>query len=723
MSVISPSTTSAQAAARVASLMESRRVAIVGASERSMFLRHLIGSIDGAGGVGSAPDVHLVNPNAQGLVFGRETVRSVADLPRDLDLAFIAVGAPRVIDAVEQIADHGIRNAVVLSGGFAEAGDEESRALQAELVRVAEQREITLLGPNTLGFLNNTTGLIAMGTRLPTEIPTGDIAIISQSGAVGSTLVNFAAQDQIGVSWVMATGNEAMLTASDAVAYAAEDEHTRVIALYLESVRHADEFLAAVAMANQAGKRVIACKVGRGSAAARVAAAHTGGIAGDDDVVEAAFRQHGIIRVYSAEELVYTAGVASATGGAIGRRIGFISMSGGFCAQAADLGERAGLEFPEFGAETIEDVSRIPEAPGVVNNPLDTTGTATTRVGALADITEAVAGDSRVDALMLGVPAPHTPEALANHLSDVVAEAAERLSTSTVPTFFVENISARTSQLAANYFRSHNARFLSGGLAHVVRALGRLAERTEWEATRAAAPHRSAPLDNDEAINDTDPGPQGWDEVRTRDYLASRGVTVVPGEHVMSEADALVAADRLGYPVVVKAVGAALQHKSDMGGVVLGIGDADELRAAYKSVQERIIAATGTPPDGVLISPMRSSGIELIVGVVADPTWGHTLAVGLGGVWTEAMKDVSLRVLPVTAADVQEMLTELRASILLDGYRGGPSVDREGLVQQILAVARAARTAPRPVLSLEVNPVLASGDRIEALDALVEWSD
>lgn len=699
-------------------LMGASQVAVVGASEKSMFLRHLFGSIDGAVDGMEASAIHVVNPRAEGTVFGRTALPTIADLPSEVDLAFLALGAPRVAQAIPELAAHGIRQAVVLSGGYAEEGTVEGVRLQRELVELARAHGVVLLGPNTLGFVNTVTGLTAMATRLPPRLPRGDIAIVSQSGAVGSTLVNFAAQDQIGTSWAVSTGNEAMVTAGDVIAYATRDDHTRVIALYLESVRQPRAFLEAVDLANTAGKTVIACKVGRGEAAARVAAAHTGGVAGDDDVVEAVFRQHGIVRTHSAEELVYTASAASVTGGRVGRRTAFVSLSGGFCTQAADLGDRAGLTFPQLGEGTVAAVRAVPEAPERIYNPLDTTGTATTRVAALSEIAAAVSADEQVETLLLGVPVPHTPEALENHLTHIVAETAERLAANVVPTYFVENVGARTSEIAANYFADHKARYLSGGLAHVTRALGRLANRTEWAAARSTPVETAATI----AALDVDPGPENWDEPRTRDFLDRCGVRMVPGEHVGDVEAAVEAACRLGYPVVLKAVGADLQHKSDIGGVRLDIRDEQQLRAEHAALVRSVEAAAGKAPDGVLVSPMRGRGLELIVGVVADPTWGHVLAVGLGGVWTEIMRDVSLRVLPVSAGDVEEMLGELRGAALLDGYRGSQAVDRAELVRQILAITGAVASAPRDVLSLEVNPMLARGTEIEALDALVEWA-
>lgn len=697
----------------LAGLFAPRSIALVGATDKSGWSVNTFANLRATGFRGT---VHLVSPRG-GTVHGEPAVRSLAELPEPVDLAYVMVPTSAVLDVLREGADRGIRNYVVLTSGFGEVG-EEGRRLEREVVELARDRDLTVLGPNGNGYVNAAAGIAPYGLPIPPPLLAGSVGIVLQSGALASSVLAFAQARNLGISLLTSMGNEALLSVTDVVDHLVDDPATTVIALFLESVRHPEEFARVARRALDAGKPVVALKIGRSALASRTARAHTGALVGDDDVVEAAFRQLGVVRVRSLEDLVVTAGLLAEVGPLPGPRIGVVTPSGGASEIIADRAEDEGLVLPPYAEATVERLrARLPGFAAVAN-PLDVTGYVVVDRLLLADALEIVTGDPGLDAVLLLSDPPRARPADPALTLAVHRRTAEVVAASPLPVVVMSNVLTDVSEFGRQVQADAGFPHVAGSIEHGMTAVG--------HAVRWAAAHRRAtgrgplPPVQAAAVELGEPGTV-WAEHRAAAVLAEHGIPVVPGE-LADDADAAVAAaERLGWPVVLKAAVEGLGHKSDVGGVRLDLRSPDELREAHATML-RTLAARGIDGVRTLVQPQRPpGGLELLVGVVRDPAWGPTLAVGLGGIWVETLRDSSLRLLPVDAGEVRRMLAELRGARLLEGVRGGPPADLDRLAEVVVAIGDLAGRLGDRLESLEVNPLLVDGERVEALDALITW--
>jgi acyl-CoA synthetase (NDP forming) len=693
-------------------LFHPTSIALVGATDKSRWSWSTWANLSGFTG-----PVYCVNPRSE-TVHKQPAYKSVSDLPQPADQVYVMVPTDAVLPVLREAAAQGTRSAVVLTAGFGEVG-EEGRRKEAELIAFARESGMVVLGPNGNGFINLTAGITPYGLPVP-DVRTGSVGFVLQSGALASAVLTFAAARDVGVSRLVSMGNEAIVSLTDVVDHLVDDPATTVIALFIEQVRAPAEFARVARRALRAGKPLVALKAGRSEVGARVAIAHTGALTGDDAVTDAAFRQLGVVRVGSIEDLTITAGLLADMGGGpegqgggkgtwpvSGRRAGFVTASGGACEIIADRAEEEGIELPPYAPATAAALTEICPPFATVQNPLDVTGYVVVDPGLLRNAAEAAADDPGTDLTVVMIEPPRSeprggPEKAIQRLS-ALAEVRRQASQ---PMVFMTHTVADITPYTRTLLDDAGFPYLLGGVEHGLTALGnviRWSEHHRRELLRGAR----APVMNRKITA------EGGDAL---EVVASAGIPVVPTERADSADEAVAAALRLGLPVAVKA-GEQVAHKSDVGGVRLGLRTVEDVRHAYESVAE----AAASP--GCVVQAMRSGGVELLVGVVRDPAWGPTLAIGLGGVWVELLKDVALRVLPVDREDVSEMLGELRGAGLLDGARGAGPVDRDRLVDVIERFAALVDVLGDRVQSLEINPLWADGGRIEALDALVTWPD
>ena len=726
---------------RLREFFAPRSIAVVGASDTSGWARFVAAGSKAAGFGGPLIPVHPVHST----VWGQPAVPSLRDLAEPVDLAFIMAPADAVEGVLDDAAVAGVRNVIVLASGYREVGD-QGRAQEDRLTARAAGHGITLLGPNCLGFVNAHARAAPFALTVPPSLPAGPVGIALQSGALGGVVLAFAHAHAIGVSTLATMGNEAMIATTDVLEYLVEDEATRVICLFLEQISDPVRFAAAAERAGRAGKPVVVLKVGASQAGRQAALAHTGAIAGDDAVVGAVLRQLNVIRVTSLEELLCTGALLGYGRRPAGRRMGVVTTSGGACDLIADRATAEAIEIPPFTPET--EAAITPHVPpfAAVRNPIDVTGyfLANRRTAALTavdHVLDAVVADPGIDfVLFTGLTLPDArpdDEVLAGMLAERARWLGERIASAPVPVIPVGHTCVNLSRYGRELLGASGIHLLPGidlGMTALGHALRWLENRADPDA-EARGVHRDAGRaggagDAGDAglvrsagpwAGAADPG-EPWSEAAARDLLASSGVPVVPGELVNSADDAAAAARRLGPPVVLKVCSAQIAHKSDIGGVAVGAGTEEEIRAAYARVRAAGEAVPGARIDGVLVSPMRTGGVELIAGVTADPTFGPVLAVGLGGVWVEVLRDTSLRMLPVDPGQVKRMLAELRGSPLLTGGRGGRPVDLDALAEVICLVGDTAVRLDGSLRALEVNPLWADGNRIEALDVLVVTS-
>jgi acetate---CoA ligase (ADP-forming) len=714
---------------RLREFFAPRSIAVVGASDTSGWTRFVVAGSRAAGFGGPLIPVHPVHRT----VFGRPAVPSLRDLAEPVDLAFIMAPAGAVEGVLDDAAATGVRNVIVLASGYRELGG-QGRAMEERLIDRAVGHGITLLGPNCLGFVNAQARAAPFALTVPPSLLAGPVGIALQSGALVGVVLSFAHAHAIGVSTLATMGNEAMIAATDVLDYLVEDDATRVICLFLEQISDPVRFAAAAERANRAGKPVVVLKVGSSQAGRQAALAHTGAVAGDDAVVGAVLRQLNVIRVTSLEELLSTAALLGYDRWPGGRRMGVVTTSGGACDLIADRATAEAIEIPPFAAAT--EAAITPHVPpfAAVRNPIDVTGyfLANRRTAALTavdHVLDAVVADPGVDfVLFTGLVLPDArpeDEALAGMLAERVRWLGERIASAPVPVIPVGHTCVNLSRYGRELLAEGGIQLLPG-IDLGMTALGHALRWLENQGVPAAAPYdeperAAAGLMPPAAVTGrgvADPG-QLWSEAAARELLAGSGVPVVPGELVNSADAAVAAARRLGLPVVLKVCSAQIAHKSDIGGVAAGPGTEEEVRAAYQRVSEAGRSVPGALVDGVLVSPLRTGGVELIAGVTVDPTFGPVLAVGLGGVWVEVLGDTSLRMLPVDPGEVKRMLAELRGSPLLRGARGARPVDLDALAEVIWRLGNTAAGLDGSLRALEVNPLWADGDRIEALDVLV----
>src|SRR5258707_5274670 len=347
---------------RLRSLFEPRSIALVGASDKSAWsLMIHVGLTEG----GFDGRVYYINPRSP-VVHGQPTVAGLTEIKEPVDLCYIMVGTEGVLPVIHEMIAAGIHNAVVLTGGFAEQ-DEHGRELQEEITRLAAEHDLAIIGPNCMGYINIEKRIEAMATLPERPLLPGSVALISQSGALGGMMLNYAHTQNVGLSMLVSTGNEATISVTDALQYAVEDEATKVIAIFMETIREPERFVQIARQAFERGKPIVALKAGRSEITARVALTHTGALTGDDRVIDALFRQLGIVRINSIEELIHTANVFATIGPLPGRRLGVVGISGGACDLAADLAEEAGVTLPVFSEQTRQNLLALLPVIGPAN--------------------------------------------------------------------------------------------------------------------------------------------------------------------------------------------------------------------------------------------------------------------------------------------------------------------------------------------------------------------
>ena len=710
-------------AAGVRALLCPRSIAIVGASDKSRWSRDAFDNLTGGGFTGA---VHLVNPRG-GLVHGRAAAESCTAVGAEIDLGVVLVPGHAVEDAIRDLGAAGARSAVVLTSGFAETGP-AGAASQSSLAAFARDRGIRLLGPNSLGFVNFVQPAAVWTTPIQAPSKRGGVAVVSQSGATAYFLANLAYQQDVGLSHVISTGNEADLDCGSFVEALLGDPDTRAIALFIETVRGPGRFVRAARAALDAGKPLVVLKVGAGEATARAALAHTGALVGDDRVFDGLCRQSGLVRVRAIEELLATADIMARTGVLRPGGLCVVSNSGGVCEIAADAAHLRGVPLPEVDAATAAVLRRAIPAFGTPHNPLDVTGGVTPE-GAGAAV-RAVAAQPDVAAVLCPwYEVPTAEEGFSPRLARLYEHLSPALNEAPVPGLLVSYTAAAVNAVARKIVAETGLPYLACGLDRAITGLAGAFWWSERHRDRAAAPAPSAGPDaasGDPAPVDPASGDPAPERPRSeRDALAfleRHGVPVVPAALAADEAGALAAARRIGGPVAVKIASPDIAHKSDIGAVALGAFGDPAVADAFRRVTAAAAAgAPGARIDGVLVSPMRGRGIELFVGVSRDPQWGPVLAVGLGGIWVEVLQDVSLRLLPVGPAEIRRMLGELRGAKLLAGGRGVPAAGLDAVSGAIARIGEAALRLGPDLAALDVNPLWVRGDRVEALDALFVW--
>ncbi|AYV28314.1 acetate--CoA ligase family protein [Streptomyces sp. CJ_13] len=645
--------------------------------------------------------VHPVHPTRTS-VFGLPCRASVAELPEQVDLAVLLVADP--LPVVEELAEAKVKFAVAFASGFAETGD-AGAAAQARLAAAVRRSGLRLLGPNT--------NLNAF-ERFRDDLDGPAIALITQSGHQGRPV--FTLQELgIRLSHWAPTGNEADLETSDFISYFAERPEVGAIACYVEGLRDGRQFLLAADRAARNGVPVVAVKVGRTETGARTAASHTGKLTGADTVVDAAMRQFGVIRVDGLDELQDTAALLARARKPLADGVVVYSISGGTGAHFSDLASEAGLSLPTLSRAKQDELHQwIPEYLNVAN-PVDNGGHP---VGDWRGrkIIDAILADPSVGVLICPITGPFPP--MSDRLAQDLVDAAEQ-SDKLVCVIWGSPVGTEEAYRTTLLGSSRVATFRTfGNCITAVRAyLGHHRFTAGYRSPFEDAPRTPSPSYR-KAQALMRPGQQ-LSEHAAKQLLRAYGIRVPREQLVTSAAAAVRAAGLVGYPVVMKASGPQLGHKTELGLVKIGLTSASQIRDAYRELTD-IARYENVPLDGILVCQMVERGVEMVVGVTRDDLFGPTVTVGLGGVLVEVLHDAAVRVPPFGEDQARAMLTELRGHALLEGVRGAPPADVDALVEVVLRVQRMALELGDSLSELDINPlmVLPRGQGAVALDAL-----
>jgi acyl-CoA synthetase (NDP forming) len=690
----------------LAAFFRPRNIALVGASDKSAWSTRICSRFGMFGHEGRLYAVNRSGSPAHGL----PGFTSIGDIPERVDMAYIYTPASAVADAVRQAGAAGIRNVVVLSSGFAETGEDGAR-LQAELAAAAEEAGVIMLGPNSLGFANIADRCVC--TSMPTRQPvrSGRLGIVSQSGAVANELAKFAHTQGIGVSFIGATGNEAHLGIADLVEYLVDDPGTGAIALYVEAINDPPRFVEAAARARQANKPVAVIKLGRSAVSAAVAQAHTGSLVGDDKAFDAMCRRYGVIRASSIEELILTASFIEKVGPISPPRIALASVSGGACGMYADLAEMHGLATPQFTERTKAALREALPGFAATLNPLDVTGATLQDPKIWPGAVAALLADPGIGLVVASTVLPNTPTEVEGMGADIRAMVAGYRAAGKPPVACGMSLQER-SDVQREFLKEVGLEIVLPNLEFAVRALAHL---QRWSERPVAAPPTLP-----KAAGTTRPS----SEREVLAHLAAHGAPVIPAVVARTAEEAAKAAEALGVPAVLKIASPDIVHKTEAGGVRLNVSGAAAARTAYEDIKRAVSAhAPSAQIDGVIVSPMREQAVELIVGVARDVDWGPVIVAGLGGIFTEALKDSQVRMLPIDAAEARSMLTDLRGAKVLEGFRGAPPADLDKLAEVIVAIGDAALALGPELAALEVNPLRVSGGEVECLDGVAVYAE
>lgn len=680
-----------------------RSVAIVGASRHAGSIgRKLLDAIIASGFRGA---IYPVNPKAAE-INGLRTYSSVKDLPETVDLAVVVVPRHAVLGVVEDCGMRGVRAVVVITAGFAEMGA-EGVALQQRLVEMIRRYGMRMVGPNCFGLLNTDPAVRLNATFSSAFPPHGRVAMSSQSGAIGLAVLAAARRLHLGLSGFVSIGNKADISSNDLLEYWETDTSTDVILLYLESFGNPRRF-ARIARRVARHKPIVAVKAGRTLSGRRAAGSHTAALAASDVAVDALFRQAGVIRADTLDEMLALATALSDQPLSKGRRVALVTNAGGPAILCADACEAAGLSVPEPAAETKARLAAFLPATASLKNPVDLIASATPDHYRLA--IETVLPAEEIDAMIvlyISVTVSDTAAIADGILAGIrSARQGSGAGKPVLVCWMAEEDTHRAMVLQAEGIPTYSVPETPAEV------LAKIATYAAW---------RTQPLGVIPEFPDMDYSAvrnlchtilhergRGWlSAEETRRVLSAAGLPVPPGGLARTAEEAAALARRIGFPLAVKLASRQLVHKTDLGGVRLNLSTEDEVQVAFETIRERVRGdGLLNAMDGVWVQPMQRGGVEVLVGMTQDPLFGPLIAFGLGGIHVEILGDVRFRITPLTDRDAGDMVREIKGYRLLEGYRGHPPADVKAIEEVLLRVSRLVEEVDE-ITELDLNPIFA----------------
>ena len=690
-------------------ILRPTRIAVVGASRTPSTIGHQI--VANLVRYGFSGAVYPVNPKAP-TIHSMPAFSAVGKIPDPVDLAVITVPKEAVLDVAEECGAAGVKALVVISAGFREVGP-EGAARERQLVEIVRRHGMRMVGPNCMGVLNTDPGVSMNATFAPSMPPFGRAAFVSQSGALGLSVLDYAQEYGIGISQFVSVGNKPDISGNDLLEYWEHDPAVGMILMYVESFGNPRKFLEIAGRISRI-KPIIVVKSGRSKVGARAASSHTGALAASDAAVDALLAQAGVLRAASVEELFDLAMAFSARAIPASRRTAVVTNSGGPGILAADALESTGMELADLAAESVVKLKPLFPAEASIRNPLDMIASASpagyrAALGALLD-------DPNVDSALaifvppLGITQADVAEAIAAAAATRPAkpvfailmgraglpQGKAELHEFGIPAYIFPESAARALSVVCRYreWRERSAEIES--VLHV--------DRHRVQALIAAARRE---------------GIRKLPELETLQVFGAYGIAAASAGLARSLDEAVAMAERTGFPVVLKVVSPQIIHKTDVGGVRVGLDNADAVRVAYAEITQNVSRlAPGALVHGMLVQQMLRHGRELIAGVVRDPAFGPLVMFGLGGVLVEVLRDVIFRVAPIARADARDMLAGIRGASMLDAVRGSPPADRPAIEEVLLRLSRLVTDFPE-IEEVDINPLLATSEGAIAADGRI----
>ncbi|MDO9401991.1 MAG: acetate--CoA ligase family protein [Polaromonas sp.] len=689
-------------------LFNPRAIAVYGASSDPT----KIGGrpLDFLKGSGYDGPLYPINPKSA-MIQGLPAFATVSAVPGPVDMAIVAVPAPGVLAALEDCAAKGVGGAVVLSSGFAEVGGQGAQ-WQQQITALTRRTGMRVVGPNCMGIINVRRRIL--GTFTPSAagfgLVPGRISLVSQSGAFGGYCLSLIRQRGLGLNLWITTGNQCDVDFADCVNHYAQDDGTDVIMGYVEAATDKDRLVAALALARERGKSIVLMKVGSSEAGAQATASHTASLAGSDQVYDGLFKQYGVYRARTIDELFDVAYACSvARQPPKGNRIGLLTVSGGVGALMADVATECGLDVAPMPEDAQRRLKEILPFAGP-RNPVDMTAQLVNDLTLFEKNFQLMLEEGGYDVVVAFLSSVGQVAELSSNLLEQLKKVLQRFPDRTVIMSMLASAEVRKLYEAAGVM-------LFDEPTRAVRAasaLVHLAAEAERAKTLSAPPALPAGA--------LAPPAHAINEIEAKRVLASAGIPVVRELLAVSEDEAVRCAAETGYPLVLKIASADIAHKSEIGGVLLGLSDEAQVREGFRTLMQRAHQhAPQARLDGVVVARMAKKGVETILGVHRDPVFGPVVMFGLGGVFVEAFKDVAFRIAPFGVAEARAMINEVKGRILLTGLRGQPPADEDALADAISRLSVYAARHEDAIESIDINPfvVLPRGEGAMALDALI----
>ena len=686
-------------------LIRPQSIAIVGASERPDAIGTRV--IRNLRRFGYSGRIYPVNPRYSE-VEGLQCAPSLSALPERVDAAFLAVPAAQGLDLVNEAAAVGIRAVFMNANGFADGGD-EGIALQSRIESTAEANGIAICGPNNLGLINVHDKIAAWTPRYMMEPKKGPLALISQSGSVAIVLADD--ERDIGFSYIITAGNEAVVSVADYLRHCVHDDRVGVILLYLETIRKVDAFAASAREALERGKPIVALKLGRSESGRALVQAHTGSLAGEDRLYDEFFRKLGIIRVRDLDEMIETALLLSTKPKPIkARGLVTVTLSGGEAALIADTANDLGVDLMPLSAETVKRLRPAFPPHATIRNPVDCWGLGF-NAERFAMIVAALTADPQIGTIAFSVDAPGAGGAdvpYACTMAEVCVSAAATADQRLI--FFNNSSGTGPNGEVRSILQKANMPYLSG-MRTALAAIGY---------TQRETPRPQVVEANTRPAQWIERVASGSDTIRFR-MLAEAGLPMAVCAPVTSSADAASVGQRLGYPLVLKGSAPHLAHKSDLGLVRIGLKTPAEVEAAYHDISAALTRHGGDQASvEIYLQKMAQPGIELILGIRNEPGFGSFIVVGVGGIFVEVIKQAALRLGPVDVEEARNMLLETPAGKLLGGVRGHAPYDIAAAAEAIVALSRLGAATLGELASIEINPLIVHESGATGVDVLIE---